>query len=79
MTNTEIKKELYKQKPTAHFTHIKKGIAFYSARLLFDAERVQIETDVVELSFEIPTADMGEAAFYPSMEAKHLIRWSNNY
>ena len=67
MTTTEIKKELYKQKPDANMKHIRGGIAYYYANL----EQQQVY-------FEIPISDMGNADFLPRMEAKLLIRWLVN-
>ncbi len=67
MKTEEIKKELYKQKPTAHFGFIRKGIAQY---------RAQITQQLVY--FEIPVYDMGEADFMPEMDAKLLNRWIVN-
>jgi hypothetical protein len=40
MTNTEIKKELYKQKPEATLRYIRKGVAHYYADL--EQQRVHI-------------------------------------
>jgi hypothetical protein len=64
MTLTEIKKELYKQKPLAKFMYIRKGIAYYF-------------TDLTQarIHFEIPVTDMGEADFGPTMKAQHLNAW----
>lgn len=64
MTVTEIKKELYKQKPRAFFLFIRKEVAYYYADL--EQQRVK---------FEIPVDDMGDADFGSTMEAKLLIRW----
>ena len=67
MTTTEIKKELYKQKPAAHLRYIRMGTAYYYANL---------KEQVIE--FEIPVSDMGNADFEPIMEAKLLLRWIIN-
>ena len=64
MNLTEIKKELYKQKPTAHFNFIRKGVAYYNTEL--NGEQIW---------FEIPVNDMGDADFGTTMEAKLLNRW----
>ncbi len=64
MTTTEIKKELYKQKPDASLRYIRKGFAYYYA----DLAEYRVE-------FEIPINDMGEADFHPIMDAKLLNRW----
>lgn len=63
-TNTEIKKNLYKQKPVASLRYIRKGTAYYYA----DLEEQRVE-------FEIPINDMGDADFLPRMDAKLLGRW----
>lgn len=67
MTTTELKKELYKQKPDASIRFIRKGVAYYYADL--DQERV---------NFEVPVDDMGDADFLPTMDAKLLNRWIVN-
>lgn len=67
MNNTEIKKELYKQKPDAHMRYVRKSVAYYYADLT--QQRVE---------FEIPINDMGEADFAPKMDAKLLGRWLIN-
>ena len=64
MEKNEIKKALYKQKPQARFTMIRKGNAHYYA----DLEEMRVH-------FEIPVSDMGDADFLIEMDAKLLIRW----
>jgi len=64
MEKNEIKKLLYIHKPTAKFTHIRKGHAFYKTNV--------VDTEVI---FDIPVIDMGDADFFDEMEAKHLVRW----
>ena len=64
MTLTEIKKELYKQKPEANLRYIRKGVAHYYSDL-----------SELRVNFEIPIADMGDADFGPTMDGKLLIRW----
>ena len=61
---TEIKKDLYKDKPKAKFEFIRKGIAYYTA--MSGRETVV---------FKIPISDMGDADFLPEMDAQHLNRW----
>jgi len=65
MTHTEIKKELYRQNPLAHFMGAKKGHMHYRT-ILVDEKHVW---------FEVPFTDIGDAVFYPDMDAKLLIRW----
>lgn len=64
----DIKKLLYKHQPTAVFERITMGVAYY---------RTHISTQDVDLNvnFEIPVSDMGNADFNSTMEAKYLIRW----
>ncbi len=65
MDKDEIKKALYRQKPIARITMIRKGTAHYSAIL----------DDETEIRFEVPVNDMGDADFFPTMDAKLLIRY----
>lgn len=65
MTKNEIKKALYRQKPTAQLEKIRKGVAHYYTQL--------IEGDFI--SFEIPVNDMGDSDLFSEMDAKLLIRW----
>ena len=64
MNKIEIKKELYKQKPTAFFNFIRKGVAYYHTDL--NGETIW---------FHVPVDDMGDADFGRSMDAKLLNRW----
>lgn len=65
---TEIKKRLYKQKPKAFLKLIRIGVAYYECTIVMDNKTIVI-------NFEIPISDMGNADFYPEMEAKLLNRW----
>lgn len=65
MEINEIKKALYRQKPKATIVFIRKNVAYYKTEL----------SDGIKLRFEIPVEDMGDADFFPEMEAKFLIRW----
>ena len=64
MKLNEIKKELYKQNPKAHLDLIRKKKAYYLCALNEDT-----------LVFEVPVDDMGDADFFPIMDAKLLIRY----
>lgn len=64
MEKNEIKKALYRQKPTAFFNYIRKGSAYYHA-----------EVDGKNVWFEVPVNDMGDADFGATMQAHLLIRW----
>lgn len=70
MNKTEIKKALYKQKPVAEFTHIRRGIAYYNTIL-----RIEEEPYTHSVFFEIPVDDMGDADFDKQMDANLLNRW----
>ncbi len=74
MTNTEIKKELYKQKPTANFLYIRKGVAHYDATIKIGELIIESQ----KIFFQVPVSDMGEADFTPTMDAKLLNRWLVN-
>lgn len=69
MEKNEVKKALYKQSPKAEFKFIRKGVAYYLT--IIESEN----HEPVEIRFEIPIIDMGDADFEPYMEAKYLIRW----
>lgn len=64
MELNEIKKELYKQNPDAHFYYIRHGDAHYYTDL--NGQRIY---------FDIPVIDMGDADFGARMDSKLLIRW----
>lgn len=64
MTLTEIKKELYKQKPKANFLKANKTGLFYRASLPWDA-----------VDFLIPLSDIGDATFRSEIESQLLIRY----
>lgn len=72
MTTTEIKKELYKQKPIAELLFIRKGIAYYDTKIKIQEEPLILHKT---LFFEIPVSDMGDADFIPKMDGKLLNRW----
>lgn len=67
MTDTEIKKELYKQNPRAILGLIRNGICYYHA----DIEQQRV-------FFEIHVSEMGITDFTPTMDAKLLGRWLIN-
>jgi hypothetical protein len=72
MNNTEIKKELYKQKPIAKMLYIRSGVAYYDAVIRIEEESVIKNKTVF---FMVPVEDMGDADFTPEMDAKLLIRY----
>ena len=65
MTLTQIKKALYKEKPTAKFNHTQDDFLYYKTVLSND--RV--------VDFKIPISEVGNTTFYADMEAQLLIRW----
>ena len=67
MTVNEIKKELYKQKPTAELLHVDKEGIHYECTLI----------DGTVIYFSVPSNDIQDAKFYHKMEAQHLNRWIN--
>lgn len=68
MDITRVKKELYKQKPKALFSHIRKGYAYYNTNLVIDDQTEKV-------MFEIPISDMGDSDFHYEMESQRLNRW----
>lgn len=72
MNLIEIKKELYKQKPTAELLYIRKGVAYYDAKIKIEEEPI---IKYKTIFFEVPVSDMGDADFTPTMDAKLLNRW----
>ena len=72
MEINEIKKELYKQKPTANLMFIRVGNVYY------DTTIKNADGDDTNVMFIVPVNDMGEADFFPEMDAKLLIRYINN-
>lgn len=72
MEKNEIKKLLYKQKPEAELLYIRKGIAYYDARVRISEDPI---IEMMTVFFEVPVSDMGEADFLPKMPAQTLNRW----
>ena len=71
MSETEIKKEVYKQQPKANFKFIRMGVAYY------DFDVVIKEQGRIGFTCEIPVSDMGDTDFKSVEEAKLLLRWLN--
>lgn len=67
MELNEIKKSLYKENPKAKLVSINQHSLLYGTEL---------EINQV-VSFIVPLSDIGDAKFYPEMEAKLLIRYIN--
>ena len=64
MEKNELKKILYRVKPLAHLLYIRKGKVYYSC----------VVNDI-HMSFEVPVEDMGDADYFPTMNAHLLIRY----
>jgi hypothetical protein len=64
MEKNDLKKLLYLNKPTAYLLYIRKGYAYYKSTV-----------NEVEIMFDIPVTDMGDADFFPEMDGKLLARW----
>lgn len=73
MTLTEIKKELYKQKPVAHFISCFKDGLTYETKFIINADTNLKEN--VSCYFRVPFTDIGDAIFHPQMSAQLLIRY----
>jgi|TARA_B110000259_G_C14009453_1_gene399072 hypothetical protein len=69
MTNTEIKKALYKQKPIAKLQFIRIGVAYYET-IIRDDDSLEIW-----IGFQVPVSDMGDTDYFPQMDAKLLNRY----
>jgi len=68
---TEIKKWLYKNKPTANFIHCRKIKG--EACLVYGCNTGRMGPP--NLFFEVPVTELGEGLFKASMEAQLLIRY----
>ena len=75
MTNKDyIKKELYKQKPTAYLDYVVDGkVIYYTDIKSTDFER--FPTTIVRSYFEVPITDIGNTRFGKEEPAQQLIRW----
>ncbi len=71
MTATDIKKALYKENPKANLTVATRAGLTYFANL----KTVAGENGLGDVIFVVPFDDIGDAKFYPEMDAKLLTRW----
>lgn len=69
MINNEIKKALYKEKPTAETVIKNDSEKHYSAEL----------QDGMIINFDVQFSEMGETEFEDQMPAQLLIRWMRPY
>ena len=65
----EIKKALYKEKPIAGFLKLFKGSMLYRCTIKKD------DNEDMDVYFNVPVSDIGDAVFEKFMDAKLLIRW----
>jgi hypothetical protein len=68
MKKNNIKKELYKQKPTATFERIVGGIAYWNCE-------ISIEDKPLSVKFSVPFSEIQDSEFLNQMPAQLLIRW----
>lgn len=75
MELNEIKKSLYKEKPTATIIHVSKSGVLYST--YFDTGKLDefSKRKYENVYFQVPIDDMGESAFLKDMPAQLLIRY----
>lgn len=64
MEKNELKKILYREKPVAYLDFIRKGKVYY-----------RCVVNDIHMSFEVPFEDMGDADYFPTMDAHLLIRY----
>lgn len=76
MVLTEIKKELYKQKPTANIISVFKGAITYETSFWVDKD-ANVKQNIV-CYFRVPFEDIGDAVFHPYMASQLLIRYIVN-
>lgn len=68
----EIKKALYRTKPTAHLEHIRKNGESVSLVYL---RHLRHEDLTVDLIFDVPVAELSDGLFGKEMPAQLLIRY----
>lgn len=86
--DTDVKKELYKSKAMATFSHIENGKAYYNVeykgvlhQFPLDLEetkemKVSIGDDVIStFEIKVPAADMKGASFGTEVKGSDLNRW----
>lgn len=65
METNEIKKALYKQKPKAILIKVTKDVLNYVTTI----------NDTIVIRFLVLISDIGDASFFPEMDAQLLIRY----
>lgn len=68
MTDNEIKKALYKERPPAFFEYFRKGWLYYTAAI----------QGGINVTFAVPATDAGDATFSREMDGALLIRYITN-
>jgi len=63
MELNDIKKHLYKTKPTAYFMYVGEGCIYYHT------------LHPMEFFFRVPVSDIGETTYEPHMPAQLMIRY----
>lgn len=72
MTLIEIKKALYKEKPTAHLEHIRKIGPNVSLVYMAKLSEVYSSQDLI---FDVPSSELGDGLYGKEMPAQLLIRY----
>lgn len=77
MEKNEIKKLLYKEKPSAIIIHVTKSGILYSCQLLLERAGVggSLTNKYENFYFHVPIAEIGDAPFLKEMPAQLLIRY----
>lgn len=83
MNENEIKKELYKSKVIAKFSHYVSGNLYYTVELengiyqfpISTIEKVKVIDTGEELPFIKLSDDLGTTSFYNEMKGSELNRW----
>lgn len=83
MNKTELKKQLYRSKVNANFSHYNYGNLYYTVQLEEGLFQIPIETIEYETSaYEISkynelklSSDLGTTSFYNEIKASELNRW----
>jgi hypothetical protein len=72
MTINDIKKALYKEKPTAHLQHVRKIGVSVALVYLCHLRGEDLSADLV---FDVPVAELTDGLFGKEMPAQLLIRY----
>lgn len=77
LTVNDVKKQLYKSKEQAIFSHYVSGNLYYNVKLEDGIYQFPIETieyDSLDMSL---SSDLGSTSFYNEMKGSELNRWIN--